>query len=675
MAHHEPFKALGPIKWSAVPREDELANFLRTSFSQAQIVIDSIPGTAGASAAKHGRARSQTDSAVAASLAAGGAGALPPAPGREHASSSASAAEHAARLRKEWRDVKVSPRDNPHGIAVHKLPAKDGRGSWFARRSVHGGLAFDRFRACLQRELEETLKVQAGPGAGSIRGIGADRRVESVAWGGVGKAEVYLLSAQFPGPTTPRDFVTLLLSSEAGREEEEDGEKDGGERKGRAPRQFMVVSKPCEHPECPERSGFIRGYYESVEVIREIPVDKPLRKVRSSIDLSRGESPVSNASMPASTGVGNEDEEPEMAVEWLMITRSDPGGSVPRFMIEKGTPGGIINDAGRFLKWLATYSRKLEKEGGSKPESDKIQEEDQLSKAAKTLSADSQEPPASEPESQTSDSGPSGIYGMISGALGIATSYASRLPIPFAGSANDADYPPREESESVSSDSSSEHSFASADDGIRTPTTTTERPHADDTAAEVTSSHSIVSDETPSVSAAATQHEKELRKLQERQRKIQEKIAKNQERERAKRAGSSNDSSGGEAALAKLREKHEREVAKQEEKFRKELRKLEEKRRAEERKAEERRRKQAEREERGSLALELERARVERDVALKQVEVLKDQVGELQRQNTLLVAKLGKLSTLGSDGEGLAGELGGKNAGGGSSASTKSAAS
>lgn len=37
-----------------------------------------------------------------------------------------------------------------------------------------------------------------------------------------------------------------------------------------------------------------------------------------------------------------------------MITRSDPGGSVPRFMVEKGTPPGICNDASRFVKWLSS---------------------------------------------------------------------------------------------------------------------------------------------------------------------------------------------------------------------------------------------------------------------------------------------------------------------------------
>ena len=46
-----------------------------------------------------------------------------------------------------------------------------------------------------------------------------------------------------------------------------------------------------------------------------------------------------------------EDDDESNPVEWIMITRSDPGGSVPRFMVERGTPGGIVADASKFLDW------------------------------------------------------------------------------------------------------------------------------------------------------------------------------------------------------------------------------------------------------------------------------------------------------------------------------------
>ena len=51
------------------------------------------------------------------------------------------------------------------------------------------------------------------------------------------------------------------------------------------PRHFMVVSKPCIHPDCPERDGFIRGQYQSVEFIREIPIKKPAKKSASTTNL------------------------------------------------------------------------------------------------------------------------------------------------------------------------------------------------------------------------------------------------------------------------------------------------------------------------------------------------------------------------------------------------------
>ena len=78
-------------------------------------------------------------------------------------------------------------------------------------------------------------------------------------------------------------------------------------------------------------------------------------------------------------------------------------------------------------------------------------------------------------------------------------------------------------------------------------------------------------------------------------------------------------------------------------KFRREVRKLEEKKAKEEKKEEERRRKAQEREERANIQIELERTRAERDVALKQMDILREQVGQLQAQNTMLVAKIGKL--------------------------------
>jgi hypothetical protein len=96
---------------------------------------------------------------------------------------------HAHSLRKEWKEVKVNAKDNPLGISVYKLAAKDGKGTWFARRSVHEGVGFERWRLGLEREFAETMKVKGGAGSGSIRGIGAERRVEEDEVDGSGQLE------------------------------------------------------------------------------------------------------------------------------------------------------------------------------------------------------------------------------------------------------------------------------------------------------------------------------------------------------------------------------------------------------------------------------------------------------------------------------------------------------
>lgn len=169
MAHHEPFQALGPCDWSEIP-QDDFKTFLNQTFSQAQTVIDSIPSCQPAAAASTAtrRARAQTDSAVNAPDLA-----IPPPLRHDPAS-----LQHIEKLRKEWKEVKINAKDNPHNMTVYKMSSKDGNGAWFARQSVHEGLSFDRWKAGLELEFKESMKVQGSPGSGNIRGIGADKRVE-----------------------------------------------------------------------------------------------------------------------------------------------------------------------------------------------------------------------------------------------------------------------------------------------------------------------------------------------------------------------------------------------------------------------------------------------------------------------------------------------------------------
>ncbi|KKY32887.1 hypothetical protein UCDDA912_g07156 [Diaporthe ampelina] len=648
MSHHEPLKALGPIDWTAVTGND-LKHFLNTTFLHAQTVVDSIP--TATKPHQTGRARSHTDSSVIFDPAS-----------RHHTNTSASAdasiasaAAHAAQLQKEWKEVKIPPRDNPYSMSVYKLAGKDGRGAWFARRSMHEGMSFDKFRMGLETEFGHTLQHTTGPGTGNVRGIGAERKAEHLECDGVGQADVWLLNAQFPGPTTPRDFVTLFLTGTSG---------DDDRSKSMGPRQFMIVSKPCNHPECAPRSAYIRGNYESVELIREIPIEKPLRRVRSSVDMRREDIQLPSRTMGGDMDTSQEavlraaqkragamsdgspggerdlsrsltglpprgrdedpgarkaDEDTEMAIEWVMVTRSDPGGSVPRFMVEKGTPGGIVTDAGKFLKWLETRTEQNLEE----------------------LRAEIPEDESPEDNMAEDDAQPSGFYNMIAGAIGAASSMVtSRLP----GVAHSTSELESDVQDSESDSDKSERSFASAQEP-EVETSLAKVPSGGDRSlrgGDMASMHSSKSDES-SAKASVSHHEKHLKKLQERHKKLAEKMARQQER-----AASQGKSNQGEDGLAKLKEKHEKEIARQEENYKKEVKKMEEKRLKDEKKAEERRKKQQEKDERANAAMQLEKVKVERDMAFKQIDILKDQIGQLQAQNTKLVAQLGKLGGLAS---------------------------
>lgn len=446
---------------------------------------------------------------------------------------------------------------------------------------------------------------------------------------------VYQLSAQFPGPTSPRDFVTLLLTSESSAKP-----ADGS----RPLRQFMIISKPCEHPECPPRQGIIRGYYESVELVREVPLETlGHKRSLSSADLGKDEARARSTG-PSSDARSEKEDIAPMAIEWLMVTRSDPGGSVPRFLIEKGTPPGICGDAGKFLKWVTAKSI----QGFPPINEDGIPEEDEEpSEAKKEEGPNPQIRPNNninrvvthhyQEEEQVPSS--SGLYGILAGAISAASSY---VPASFlrswasnsdAGSTEDnsSEVPPIKDTYAAvdsSSDTSSIRSFASA---------------LERSVAQEKSPESIAESQSETSRSNQTTQDKELKKLQERRRKLDEKVAKLEQRRNEKLVGEKEKDA---ATMSKLRERHEREVAKKEEKYKRELRKLEEKREAEQRKAEERRRKAAEKEDKANLTAELEKMKVERDLARKEIQLLETAVGELQAQNTLLVRKLGKLGLI-----------------------------
>lgn len=551
---------------------------------------------------------------------------------------------------------------------------------------------------------------------------------------------VYHLSAQFPGPTTPRDFVTLLVTSSSALGNfsspqslsAADGERVASSQFGLGMRHFMVISKPCVHPDCPPRDGFIRGQYESVEFIREIPLKPkksasaseihkaghgrassssldrkaPLRKAneeaiqeekadsesayaqanldspRTSLDVNsaaRGRKRGRTISYAESRGLSAKgeamdachDDSEELAeanpVEWIMVTRSDPGGSVPRFLVERGTPAGIVADASKFIDWafkkehVDTEDDVQEKDQKFGNDGEAQNEKELELEAYKTnghlagLEGTTEKPEPlvriEEPDHVTSSeflnhNQREGIFaGVVDAAYNGIESYAPqvvidhlpghRQPSSISASASPGSelaipngmQASRDDGETPSIPSSSSvASFASAED------------HFED-AFSKHSSHSLPLSSQTKDSTEMSPQEKELAKLNARKKLLDEKLAKTREKELKDKEELT---SREEERLRKAEEKHVYEIQKQEQKYKKEVAKLEAKRAKEAAKEEERRRKAEDKDEKARLTREREELKQQLDVVCEERDILKEQVGALQKENTALVAKIGK---------------------------------
>lgn len=178
---HSALQVLGPTPFSSLPTEEAQAkDYLQDIFANAQLIIDSIPLPPPEDSKAATRVRSNTTTSAASNVSEISASSV---------RSDPIDASHSS-LQKEWgKPIKLAAKDNPLGIAVYKLSGKDGKGAWFARRSVHEGLSFRRWKLGLEREFPESLAVQGGPGEGNVRGIGGERRVEQKEIRGVAKIE------------------------------------------------------------------------------------------------------------------------------------------------------------------------------------------------------------------------------------------------------------------------------------------------------------------------------------------------------------------------------------------------------------------------------------------------------------------------------------------------------
>ncbi|KAJ4361667.1 hypothetical protein N0V95_001651 [Ascochyta clinopodiicola] len=594
---HKALECLRPKEFGDVPTDD-LKSFLPEILSNAELIANSVPpppnGTPYESAQR--TRTSPQPAANAADLTKSEVRRPPP------------ATEHEA-LQKSWgKPVKLGGKEASAGMSVYKMAGHDRHGAWFSRTSVHEGLGFAKWKRMMQREFPESLEVQGGPGEGNIRGIGGDQRLEDMTVDGIGNLQVYQLSAQFPGPTSPREFITLLITSE-------NALSDASKIGSTTPRHWMVVSIPVSHPEAPPRNGMVRGFYESIEMIREIPLE------------------------------GNEDAETN-PVEWIMVTRSDPGGGIPRFMVERNVPSSIVADAVKFLDWACARDDTEADEAPKDGQSDSSNAPQQNHDAKPRYSMENSngigagvgtsiaDRPASTRRRAShraveKEEPAQGYLDQLRDAVGGLGAYVpdAMNPMPQLQ---------RSVSSSSSSSISSVDSFASAeqftnapeglpvDKSIATPSTASEVsvPIDDD-------SH----------------HARELNKIEARKVQLREKL----DAEREKRtAAVQSESQKSQKEIEKAAEKHAKDKKKQEERYAKEMRKLEERRERETKKLLARQQKESDKSKLASAQRERDETKREKELVEEENKLLKEQIGELQRENTALVAKLGK-SDIGRD--------------------------
>ncbi|KAF2738739.1 hypothetical protein EJ04DRAFT_549654 [Polyplosphaeria fusca] len=633
---HKALESLRPKDFGDVP-VDALGTFISELCTKAELIANSVPpppnGTPYESAQRTRIEASGATSAADLTIS--------------RVRRPATAAHH-SELQKSWgKPLKLSAKDAATGISVFKMAGHDRHGAWFARTSVHEGLGFAKWKAAMIREFPESLAVQGGPGEGNIRGIGGDQRLEEIDVTGVGKLQVYQLSAQFPGPTSPREFITLLITS--------DNSLTDDSKVGNAiPRHFMVISIPVTHPEAPPRDGLVRGYYESIELIREIPLKAHDNPSTSTPDLlshehqkgrDRGntigfaESRGTNAKGEKIDRVENPNEhDPETnPVEWIMITRSDPGGGIPRFMVERSTPSSIVQDAEKFLNWACSTE--------SFPTHDEAMAiaEDAVRKSfdQRSFSISASNGILAGVGTSIVDKPMTGSHRRVSRAetdgeerAGVLQSVASAIDGYIPDSMNPLQ---RTDSHSSSTTESSVDSFASAEQFNTAP----DGLPIDDMPTPSTASEKTMP-LSPSDSGGATQNSamnRELQRIEQKRLQLREKL----DQAREKQSKETQDTSLRSAKeLEKATEKHNRERKKQEDRFTKEVQKLEARRERETKKLLERQRKEADK----NILLKAQRERSEwkerAELAEKENNLLKEQIGELQRENTALVANMGR---------------------------------
>ncbi|KAF1832192.1 hypothetical protein BDW02DRAFT_530314 [Decorospora gaudefroyi] len=584
---HEALTCLRPKDFGDVPTEN-LKAFLPDILSKAELIANSVPpppnGTPYESST---RTRTEQQPATSSKDLTTSKVRRPP-PAGEH-----------EQLQKSWgKPVKLGSAEAATGMSVFKMAGNDRHGAWFSRSSVHEGLGFEKWKRAMKREFPESLEVQGGPGEGNVRGIGGDQRLEDMTVDGVGHLQVYQLSAQFPGPTSPREFITLLITSDSCLS---DASKVGNS----IPRHFMVVSIPVAHSDAQPRQNMVRGSYESVEMIREIPL-----------------------------GDGDAETNP---VEWVMVTRSDPGGGIPRFMVERNVPSSIVQDAVKFLDWACAKDDDVEAEvTAGKDDSAEtpkahdsgrnlsLAESNGITAGVGTSIADrpTHHRRISHQAIDETVSSEESLFSQVKDTMG---AYIPASMNPLA----------RTESSSSSSTSSSAESFASAEQYTTAP----DGPPVD-RGLPVDNSIPTPSDSQQSLPLADDPHHgKGLHKIEEKKEQLKMKLE--QAREKSV-SDTHNDSQKTDKEIQKANAKHEKEKKKQEDKYHKEMRKLEERRQKETRKLLAKQQKEADKNQLGKAQRERDEYKQRTELLEQENKLLREQLASLQQENTAIVARLGK---------------------------------
>jgi hypothetical protein len=411
---------------------------------------------------------------------------------------------------------------------------------------------------------------------------------------------------------------------------------------GKPPRHFMVVSRPTQHSDAPPRPDLVLGTYESIEMIRELP------------KVEEGADPETNP------------------VEWIMITRSDPGGGIPRFLVEGGTPKSVVADTSKFLKWALSRddAEVVVNHEHAQPPAQGVEEHHHpiQDSATPQQAVPLQTNGAIQPGQADTTQG--GFMSTLTGNFeaAIATVAPSYLPtVQHAIGTNTADVDVDNEGDVSDSDGG----YTSAEEDLPSsasaaPSTPANRDRTTtissiDSSTSIARPTSMTSTSSPSSKLAQkhaaidaklaklnTDHEKKLKDVQDRDLEHTTKEQEKMEKERRKQ----------EDKLHKERQKLEEQAVKDAEKAEKEAKKAEEKRAKEVAKEEERKAKEVAKEEE-RLAKELSRDELRQvredrdehktraDAAEKEIEVLRKRVAELeqgQRQETARAASASDVS-------------------------------